>query len=95
VPPGVSRPGLDDVVGRSGAMAIGMQKITAITRDGAEQTWDGLGTDLDAAVCQTLAACVRGGGEPVVTGRAARTALRGSLAVLESIDTGQAVRWSA
>lgn len=93
VPPGVTRPGYEDIVGRDGVLTNTMQAITITGRDGAQQTYEDLGADLDYLVACDLAKCVREGGEPVVTGRAAREALRGSLAVLESCETDVPVRW--
>ncbi len=92
LPPGLQGPNLDDVLGRDGWMNIGMNSISMVRRGGKKEEIDGLQTDLDLAVADNFAHCVREGRQPLVTGAAAKEALRGSLAVLASVETGEIQR---
>jgi predicted dehydrogenase len=91
-PPNIGAANLEDFIGPLGVLQATGQKVTIITR-GGETVYEGLQTDLDAAIVHDFAQAIREDREPAVTGADAREALRGSLAVLESIEKRTTVVW--
>lgn len=91
LPRGVTTPGLEDILGPGGAITVhGQTKLTVKTRAG-EEVLDDLDADMYRKQVEAFAEAIRDDKPVAASAEDAIHALRVSLAVLESIRTGQVV----
>ncbi len=92
LPRGTSAPGAEQVLGPRGVATVhGFDRLTLVRGGGEEETLAGLDADMYGRQAAAFARAVRGDTAPETGAEDGLTALRVSLAVLESIETGRAV----
>jgi len=92
LPRGTSAPGPEQVLGPKGVITLeGFGGLKMVRKDGEEEVFEGFATDLYGAQARAFAAAVRENRAPATGAEDGLIALNVSLAVLESVATGQVV----
>jgi len=92
LPKGVVGGTLEDCLGTHGLLKLEPAKVTLVKHGGAEEVFEGLSTDMYLQQLIAFAESIREGRPVAASGEDGLWALQTSLAALESIETGAAVR---
>lgn len=92
LPKGVTSATIEDCLGTHGLLQIETERVTLIQRGGAEEVFEGLSTDMYVQQLVAFAEGIREGKAVAASAEDGMWALHTSLAALESIQTGEAVR---